>query len=210
VAARNNGALRGLAAIAVGSAAAGFGWSAGRDLYRKGKDFAPYLVLLAAVAGGSGYAAWNLTRGHRAPSVLRVAGAVLAAVGSLALCVFLAAAAGGPSQPGRPAPDAAGLVGLALMVHTASALLGLAVGFAQRGRRRRAFAIEAHNMEFMAREGIRDVGGREETYLDGQGNELKLDDVRSDAMVFRVPGRRGARAYIDLDGQGRMTGYRPA
>ena len=39
MAASSPGALRSLAAIAAGSAAAGFGWSAGRDIYRKGKEW---------------------------------------------------------------------------------------------------------------------------------------------------------------------------
>lgn len=202
------GSLRGLAAIAVGSAAAGFGWSAGRDLYRKGKEWIVPAIALVAVAGGSGYAAWNLSRGHRAASPGRLAGAVLAAAGSLALCMFLILVLDRP-QPAQSPGAAAGIVGLALLVHAASALAGLVVGLLQRGRRVRAFALERDNLAFMDACGIRDVGGREDTFVDAAGNELKLDDVRRDAMVFRVQGRRGARAYIDLDASGRTVGYRP-
>lgn len=204
--ASSNGPLRSLAAIAVGSAAAGFGWSAGRDLYRKGKDWVLPAIAIAAVAGGAGYAAWNLTRGHRRPSVLRTLGAVLAAGGSLVLCAVVLGGAAG-RDPARATGGGALL--LAVGIQTASALTGLLVGLSQRGRRIGAFSIEAHNLDFMSRAGIRDVGGREQTYIDGSGTELRLDDVRRDAMVFRVPGRRGLRAYIDLDGHGRMTGYRP-
>lgn len=208
MAASSPGALRSLAAIAAGSAAAGFGWSAGRDLYRKGKEWILPVIAFVAVAGGSGYAAWNLSRGHHSPSVLRVIGAILAAAGSLALCVILVAVLGQP-QPGRPNSDAGGLLGIALLVHAASAVIGLLVGLAQRGRRVRTFALERDNLAFMDAHGIRDVGGREETFVDAVGNELKLDDVRRDAMVFRVQGRRGARAYVDLDASGRMIAYRP-
>ena len=210
MAASNNGALRSLAAIAVGSAAAGFGWSAGRDLYKKGKEWVVPVVLLAAVAGGSGYAAWNLSRGHREPSAARIAGSFLVAGASLALCLFVSLSGAGKPAPGHPQAGQGDLVGLALAVHAASAVLGLLIGLAQRGKRVRAFAIERHNLDFMAREGIRDVGGREETYLDGNGTELKLEDVRRDAMVFKLPGRRTVRAYIDLDPEGRMLAYRPA
>ncbi|MCK2055265.1 hypothetical protein [Methylobacterium sp. 37f] len=208
MAATPQGTLRGLAAIAAGSAAAGFGWSAGRDLYRKGKDWVLPAIALAVVAGGSGYAAWNLSRGHGAPSVARVIGAALAAMGSLALCLFLIVGAGEP-QPGRPAVGTGGMIGTALLIHTASAVIGLIVGLAQRGQRVRTYNLERANLDFMDANGIRDVGGREDTFIDASGNELKLDDVRRDAMVFRLPGRRGARAYIDLDACGRMVAYRP-
>lgn len=208
MAASSQGALRGLAAIAAGSAAAGFGWSAGRDLYRKGKEWILPVIAFVAVAGGSGYAAWNLSRGHHSSSILRVVGAILAAAGSLTLCAILVAVMGQP-QTGKPNPSAGGLLGLALMIHAASAVIGLLVGLAQRGRRVRTFALERDNLAFMNANGIRDVGGREETFVDAAGNELKLDDVRRDAMVFRVQGRRGARAYVDLDASGRMIAYRP-
>jgi hypothetical protein len=210
VAASPNGAMRNLAAIAMGSAAAGFGWSAGRDIYRKGKEWVLPAVALAAVAGGSGYAAWNLSRGHREPSAGRTVGALAVAGGSLALCLTVLGAGSGNPSPGRPPSDPAAAVGLALLVHAASAVIGLLVGLGQRGKRTRAFAIERHNLDFMAREGIRDVGGREETYLDSAGTEMKLDDVRRDAMVFKLVGRRNARAYIDIDPDGRMLAYRPA
>lgn len=206
MAASPQGTLRGLAAIAAGSAAAGFGWSAGRDLYRKGKEWVLPVVALAAVVGGSGYAAWNLSRGHREPSVGRLTGAALAAVGSLALCVVLIGAATRP-QPGQSSTGAG--VGGAILIHVLSAVIGLLIGLAQRRRRVRSFAVERHNLAFMDTHGIQDVGGREATFVDAAGNELKLDDVRRDAMVFRIHGRRGARAYLDLDGAGRMVAYRP-
>ena len=193
-----------LARIAAGSAAAGFGWSAGRDLYKGIRKNLLYVVLAVACAGGSGYAAWDLTRGHLGgPGAWRLVRAVLLAAASTAAAAMLFVAMAG--NGGSPA----GALVLAFGLQAVSAFVGLCVGLFQRRKRLPALAVEAHNLEFLNREGIRDVGGREETFLDRFDNELKRDDVRRDAIVFRVHGRRGARAYIDLDADGRMTGYRP-
>jgi hypothetical protein len=194
--------LNTLARIALGSTAAGFGWSAGRDLYKGVRKNIGTVVVAVACAGGSGYAAWDLTRGHPGGAgAWRIARGILLAGASFAAAVLAFSAMAGPKDPVVAIP-------LAFAVQVVAALIGLCVGLLQRGKRVRAFALEAHNMDFLGREGLRDVGGREDTYLDRFGNELKLDDVRRDAMVFRVQGRRGARAYIDLDNHGRMTGYR--
>lgn len=201
--ARSASGINTLARIALGAGAAGFGWSAGRDSYRFLKKNFLLVAGIAACAGGAGYAAWDLSRGHpRGAGPWRIVRDVCIALASTVLGAFVLAG----MAHGKDAPAAVVLV---LAAQALAALVGLVVGLAQRGRRVRSFALEAHNVAFMEAEGLRDVGGNENTFLDRFGNELKHKDTRADAMVFSVHGRRNARAYIDLDVDGRMTGYRP-
>ncbi len=201
--ARPESGINALARIALGAGAAGFGWSAGRDSYRFLKKNFLVVAGVAACAGGAGYAAWDLSRGHPGGAgPWRIVRDAAIAVASSVLGSFVLASM---ARPG----DAGGAALLALAAQAAAGLVGLAAGLAQRGRRTRAFAVEAHNVAFMRAAGLRDVGGNENTFLDGLGNELKHKDTREDAMVFSVHGRRNVRAYIDIDPTGRMTGYRP-
>ncbi|HUH78160.1 MAG TPA: hypothetical protein VLZ53_12410, partial [Devosia sp.] len=55
--------------------------------------------------------------------------------------------------------------------------------------------------------GFRDVGGREETWLDDQDRELVLHDHRKDAIIFRIKEKRGGRSKILLDRHGKMVEY---
>ncbi len=71
---------------------------------------------------------------------------------------------------------------------------GLLFGLSQRPKMLKAIKVDADNEDFLLRNGFRDVGGREQTVLDPEGNELVLEDFRTDAIVFKVKGRRSVRA----------------
>ncbi|NLS04819.1 hypothetical protein HGP14_15795 [Rhizobium sp. P32RR-XVIII] len=90
------------------------------------------------------------------------------------------------------------------------AAIGLALGLLERPRRTAAHKVERDNAAFLASNGFRDVGGQRKVIVDRDGNELVPDDFRTDAVVFKVRGRRGVRAKILLDEQGRMVSYVPA
>jgi hypothetical protein len=60
----------------------------------------------------------------------------------------------------------------------------------------RRFETEERNEQFLREAGLRDVGGSEDTWVDGDGTELKPTHLRSHAVVFRVVGRRGVGVFL--------------
>lgn len=196
----------GLRNILVGSAVGGFGFSAGRDAYRKLSRNIGLIIVAIVLLGGTAYSVWNLVRGHARPSVFRLIGCIVLAAVSTVATYFAVTMFTQSSTTTLTVFQRLVLTGA---VQGVVALLALAVGAIQRPGRVRRFAIARHNLDFLDANGLRDVGGRDQTMVDSLGNELALDDQRLDAIVFKVPGRRGVRAKIELDADGRMLAYVP-
>ncbi len=195
----------------VHSAVAGAGLSMGRDAYRKTRDNIVFIVIAAIALAGTAYGFWNMSRGHdRGPvgTLFRTFLANILIIG-VSFCLFMFAVAGLGKGSDQQDPNTNALL-VGLGIQTVLAIGGLAFGFSQRGKRLEAMKVDRDNADFLARNGFRDVGGKEQTMLDPEGEELVLEDFRSDAVVFKVKGRRGARAKILLDGTGRMVSYVPA
>lgn len=197
-----------LMGILVSSSVAGIGLSFGRDIYNTGKrSFIPLALATIALAG-TAYGAWNMSRGHdRGPVgtffLTFLANVLIICVSAAVFC--LAAFLVGSSE--KIGATEADLLIFMVSAQLAFILVGVLIGFAQRAKRKQAFAVANANELFLINAGFRDVGGREQVMIDAQGNELVLDDARSDAILFKVKGRRGARARITLDTDGRMIGY---
>lgn len=196
------------------SAVAGVGLSAGRDIYKASKDSLFLLIVAALTLCGTAYGMWNMTRGHdRGPIgtffVTFLLNAILMGASlALFMLVFVFVAPFFHEWKGEdPLRDVA-VAGLS--VQGVLAVIGLALGLKERPRRTAARKVGRDNAAFLASNGFRDVGGRQNVILDRDGNELVPDDFRADAVVFKVRGRRGVRAKIILDGQGRMVSYVPA
>jgi hypothetical protein len=191
--------------LLIASTTAGFGISLGRGVYKKTSKNA--LLILAAIVflGGTAYGVWNLTRGHRDRSVFRFiwCGALVAVSVAATYALFTSM-----SYDAETGVQNINPLVPTLAVQGAVALVAALVGLVQRGKRMRGYAIQRHNEAFLDANGLRDVGGRDQIMIDAAGNELKLDDnTRSDAITFKIEGRRGVRARIELDGEGRMTRY---
>jgi hypothetical protein len=197
--------------ILVHSTVAGAGLSMGRDVYRKTRDNFVFIVLAVIALAGTAYGCWNMARGHdRGPvgtffRTFLVNAVIIALSFAVFMFVVLAFANGGENAE----PDTRVILA-GLAIQAVLALAGLIYGLSQRGRRLEAIKIDRHNAEFLDSNGFRDVGGRDQTMLDPSGQELVLDDFRTDAVTFKVKGRRGVRAKIMLDGTGRMVSYVPA
>lgn len=200
----------------VHSAVAGAGLSMGRDVYRKTRDNILFIVLAVIALAGTAYGFWNMSRGHdRGPlgTIFRtfLANAFIIALSFSVFMFAVLVMAGGESRNGQPLQEPSTSVILGgLVVQAALALAGVGFGFYQRGRRVRAIQIDRDNARFLDVNGFRDVGGKDQTMLDPSGEELVLEDFRSDAIVFKVRGRRSVRAKIMLDATGRMVSYVPA
>lgn len=206
--ARSNFASGSLMSLLVHSAVAGVGFSMGRDVYKKTRDNFLYIVLAVIALAGTAYGVWNMTRGHGRGLlgtifITILMNVVLIAV-SFSLFMFAVVMIGGGHKQ-----VAQSLVMGGIGAQGVLGLGGLVFGLAQRPKRLEAMKVDAHNEDFLINNGFRDVGGRDDTMLDPDGNELVLDDFRKDAVVFKVKGRRSVRAKILLDTTGRMISYMP-
>lgn len=202
-----------LVAAGVGSAAvAGYGLSIGRDLWKTTKRSSGVIlaavVLFGAVAlpvvGGRA-----LVRGHdRGPIaslfITLIGSACLILVGfGLAFCLL------GYLTYDERLPNA-GLQAAALVCAAITgtfAAIGMVWGAAQRRSRVRRFAVSKANQEFLDSIGFKETGGEDITHYDPSGQALRLLEHHQDRLVFMAVGRRGKRAFIDLDAVGQMTGY---
>src|SRR5690606_6569336 len=87
------------------------------------------------------------------------------------------------------------------------ATIGLLVGLLQRPRRLKAIATARFNEQFLKENGFRETDGSDITHYDGAGQPLRLLEAHPERLVFMAVGRRGKRAFIDLDANGRMLQY---
>ncbi|UVK39367.1 hypothetical protein LHFGNBLO_000727 [Mesorhizobium sp. AR10] len=202
-----------LVAAGVGSAAvAGYGLSIGRDLWKTTKRSQGVIIVAIAlfgavalpVVGGRG-----LVRGHdRGP----IAGLLITFVGSVCLILVgfgLAFCLLGYLTYDETLPNA-GLHATALVcaaITGAFAAIGMMWGAVQRPSRLRTFAVSKANQQFLDNIGFKETGGEDITHYDPSGQALRLLEHHKDRLVFMAVGRRGKRAFIDLDAAGQMTGY---
>lgn len=86
-------------------------------------------------------------------------------------------------------------------------MIGVLIGLSRRRGRLRKFAIIEHNEAFLTNNGFKETAGSDVTHYDPQGNALRFLEPGARRLVFMAVGRRGRRAYINLDESGRMLAY---
>ncbi len=215
VAKGNRSTLADLAAHVGHAAKSGFGLSLGRDIYHRVKPnnlstafvilvamFGPILPVLGGIRLLQGY-----RRGWIGTIFLTCGLSMLAMIAGLFVMLLFA---GLISDVLFRIPNNEFLerYGGWFMAATAGlTLFGMMIGlFRRRGRLRRFAAIE-HNEAFLAENGFKETAGRDVTHYDADGNALRFLEASPDRLSFMVVGRRGRRAYIDLDENGRMLSY---
>ena len=199
-----------VAAGASGAAVAGFGLAFGRDVYNKTKKNIGLIALMFAAIfcpfiGGRG-----LVRGHDRGVIgtlfLTFIGSVLLIVvgfGVVAIAVF-----GVLTVVNFDPHKVPSMAAVASFVLTATAAgTGFLVGLFQRPKRLKAFAVRRSNEKFLEDNGFRETDGTDITHYDPNGQPLRFLETHPDRLVFMVVGRRGKRAYINLDREGRMLDY---
>lgn len=199
-----------IAAGVSGAAVAGFGFAFGRDIYKKSKKNVEIILLLLAIIfcpfiGGRG-----LVRGHDrgvfGTLFLTVLGSILLITIGFCGATFLTfeVVVMGKIDPNNPMPFAllAGFLITAVITG-----VGVVVGLAQRPKRLKAIAASRANEKFLTDNGFRETYGTDITHYDPTGQPLRFLEAHPDRLVFMAVGRRGKRAYIDLDPDGRMVGY---
>ncbi|MBZ9746811.1 hypothetical protein LB516_16300 [Mesorhizobium sp. CO1-1-7] len=194
-----------------GTAVAGFGFAFGSDIYKKTKKNVELIALVLATVfcpfiGGRG-----LVRGHDRgifetifltvlASLLLIAAGLCAAT-LLMLGVLMLVADGKLDSPFLLA-----LLG-GFVLTTLLAGMGIVVGLVQRPKRLKAIAVGKFNERFLDENGFRETDGDDVTHYDDSGQALRFLEAHQNRLVFMAVGRRGKRAFIDLDQDGRMVSY---
>ncbi|ESX14459.1 hypothetical protein X768_01675 [Mesorhizobium sp. LSJC265A00] len=209
----SNGRSR-LALVAAGiggTAVAGFGFAFGRDIYKKTKKNVELIALLLAAVfcpfiGGRG-----LVRGHDrgifGTIFLTVLGSVLLIVAGFCAATLLLFGVLVMFNDGNAhSPLRFALVG-GFVVTAIIAMIGLVAGVVQRPKRLKVIAVAKFNDRFLKENGFQETDGDDITHHDANGQMLRFLEGHPDRLVFLAVGRRGKRAFIDLDQDGRMVSY---
>lgn len=83
--------------------------------------------------------------------------------------------------------------------------LGSLVGLSQRGKRAAFWAAEDHNKDFLSKTGISEKDNGQ--LVDSFGNIFRVESQTTREIELFAVGRRNRRAYISLDGAGKMTDW---
>lgn len=209
----SNGRSR-LALVAAGiggTAVAGFGFAFGRDIYNKTKKNVELIALVLATVfcpfvGGRG-----LVRGHDrgifGTIFLTVLGSlILIVVGFCAAALLLFGVLVLVNDGNADSPLPLAVLG-GFVVTAIIAGIGVLVGVFQRPRRLKAIAVAKFNERFLKENGFQETDGDDITHYDAGGQSLRFLEAHPDRLVFVAVGRRGKRAFIDLDQDGRMVSY---
>lgn len=200
-----------LAAGVGGAAIAGFGFAAGRALYKGTKNSAGLLLLLAAAficpfIGGRG-----LVRGHNrgffGTLFLTLIGNLLLIAISIAAWSVIIFYLISVISTEANTHSFIGAIFLGASVTLLMTATGILVGLFQRPKRLKIFAVVCANEDFMQKQGFKETGGSDITHYDQNGNALRFLEVHPAKIVFMAVGRRGKRAFIDLDSDGLMVAY---
>lgn len=207
----NRSSLSLVAASMGGAAVAGFGLAAGRDLYKGTKNSAGLLLLLGAALVCPFIGGRELVRGHDrgfwGTFFLTYIGSILLLLVSIAASSSIIFYFSLFSTTNNDAASIAGAVILGTAITLLIALIGILVGLYQRPKRLKKFSIVRENESFLLKNGFQETNGTDITHYDLHGNGLRFLEAHPTKIVFMVVGRRGKRAFIDLDNDGKMIAY---
>jgi hypothetical protein len=194
------------------AAAFGFGASAGQDFWRwvrKNVSQAFAIVVLFGAVVLPILAGKGFTQGHDRRLLATIFKTVLG--NCLLLAVGVAMAWGCLLLFTYNETDPIGGVAAALLYAAMWATLlltiGIVWGLALRPRRKRTFAIAAHNARFLRECGITETAAKDATHVGPGGERLRWLGNDEMNLVFLVVGQRGHRAYISMDNEGRFQTY---
>lgn len=209
---KNKSTLALIATGVGGAAVAGFGLPLGRDIYKGTKKNGGNLLLLLAVIfcpfiGGRG-----LVRGHdrgvlSTLFLTYIVNIFLITIGFVAASFLAFQGIAATSKE----TEAGGVIVLAVVtgasVTAFLAGIGMLTGLYQRPKRLRAFAVKRYNERFLADNGFKETDGKDITHYAPDGQALRFLEAHPGKLVFMAIGKRGKRAFIDLDENGRMLSY---
>lgn len=201
-----------------GTAVAGFGFSFGRDIYRKSKQGAVYLILLAVLLSTIVLPFMSASQTFRWYPVTFVRwffSKFILWLLTTAIAVWVIYVVIITLKEFAPPIEALTFYGYAFNeIEFATAygiffyFLGSLDGLRRRKKRKRIYSTEITNANFMNDIGIVEVDGSKSfTHMDSDGNKFRLVGIGRDLVEFFVVGRRGKRAFIYLDEHGYFREY---
>lgn len=168
-----------------GSAVSAFGFSLGRDVYKTAKK--NDRLWFIAFALGFFFGGLFISRNY--DSLLRGIGYRVLGAGMIVIASIV------PIALYREF----GVLFAGVLV-----VAGLVVGFAQRGKRRRAWQVQKENASFLVAHGLEEV---DDGLVDADGVFYRLLEASSREISFMPTGRRGRRGFLKLDETGRMRAW---
>ena len=210
--------------IIAGSAVSAFGFSIGRDVYRKAKKYWPVAIVLVCLIGIYYAGVW-IFRNYRttAGTIFKKSGALIVLAISCGITSILTGMVVGIVAPGIASAEMdaviadplapRGIIRWLAITQITVFLIGALVGMKHRKRRRLAWEAEDANVEFLADHGLEIVSGKAD---DG----MRLRDHTQDVgyrlteilpvtreLEFVALGRRNKRGYMNYDETGKYTAW---
>lgn len=205
-----------------GTAVAGFGFSLGRDVYKKFKEISHIILILLVgfsalalpfIAASKifrwypiGKIKWFFTK-FLLWMVIYLLGFVIAFCFLMSLQELKLINSSVDYFGINASEDQAAIIYSFVFV-SFFYLLGFIDGIRKRSKRKLIYQLEVDNSNFLVDVGIYETDGSNSfTHIDADGNWLRLEGIGHDFVEFFVVGKRNKRAYIYIDSSGRFSEY---
>ncbi len=202
-----------------GAAIAGSGFSLGKDNYKTAKEFAPFAIFVMLVAMavlGAIYlpfrAGREMVKGHNRSMIGTIIktylwNIIIAIIGFCMLYVYSIMFVNGWNAELEAGQEPYAYNHVVIRAFPLLFGLGILYGLWLRKKRKTVLEIESENENFLKKHGFRETNSETYPYVDGYNNKLRLLESTKRQLVFMVVGKKGKRAFIDLDNTGRMVKY---
>ena len=204
-----------------GTAVAGFGFSFGRDIYRKFKQGFIYIIILALLfstimlpfLSASKTFRWHPISFLRWTFSKFFFWLCIASISAYITYILILCIESIPSDMDAYAGVtfygySSTKIEFSLIYTGFFYLIGVLDGMRRRKKRKYIYNIEVENSHFLDEIGVTEVDGSNSfTHMDVERNKFRIESVGKDLVEFFVVGKRGKRAFIYLDDDGRFIEY---
>ena len=218
----NNNLISTVSHTVFGTAVAGFGFSLGRDVYKKFKELSHIILLLIFAFSTFAFPFLSASKTFRWYPITKIRWFfskfllwMLVCLLGLLVSILLLMALQGLEFFTSSANllklevtrDQANIINSSIFV-SFFYLLGVVDGLRRRTKRKQVYQIEVDNSQFLDDIGIYETDGSNSfTHVDEEGNWLRLENIGRDLVEFFVVGKRNKRSYIYIDSSGRFSEY---
>lgn len=196
--------------VAAYSVVAGVGMSAGRDGWKAIKKMGWFLLFLFCTITlpylGARGLVWGHDRGFFGTLFKTIIFNIILILSGFSVTIIIASVFG-LSLLGSGGGAVVASVATASVLFVPALLAGLIKGLWDRRKRVKAIRIKRLNDRFLINEGIEETNGKDITHYDSNHLPLRFLEQNKKQLIFMLVGKRGKRAFIDLDNDGQMQRY---